>query len=156
MAKRDGLEPRDDRPVALPVGFKAPTEVDRLHGLMARLIVDMRGQKETESFEESLDFEVDDDEVLPVTHSEMRFMTEEKLLTDAKEASTKVNEHVAHNRWRDKYVRKDGVAGDRKGSGDAGEKRSTSGGEGRSAGERGGRVSESGSADSGVGKESGK
>lgn len=108
MAKRDGFEPVDDRPVALPVGVSRPTEADRLHGLMQRLFLDMRNQNEVDTFEDSLDFDVEDDDDLPVSvsQSEMRYMKEERLLTEAEEAARV----VAHRRdaltWKEKYYGK--------------------------------------------------
>lgn len=91
--KRDkGLEYLDNTPVAVPVKFRGGNYAgpDKMRQMMRELIVDMRGRSEVESFEESLDFEVDDDDdplSSRVSQSEMRYMQEEKLLTEAEEAS---------------------------------------------------------------------
>lgn len=115
MAKYNGFEPVDNKPVALPVGFVKPTEADRLHGLMQRLFVDMREQSSRDSFEDSLDFDMEEDDELPinVSQSEMRYMQEERLLTDAVEADRVVRHRRDAKSFKDKYYggRKDGKAG---------------------------------------------
>lgn len=153
MAKNDGFEPVDDRPVAVPVKLRAPIgEVDRLRDLMARLVVDMRDQNGVESFEESLDFEVDDDDDGPISQSETRYMQEEKLLTEAEEAHRVMlqRREAAKFKRRFKYGEDSGRRERTDGRGDevpasgadsGGEKRAAAGGEGRAAGERSGGVS---------------
>lgn len=110
-----GFEYLDDTPVAVPVKFRqAPGEVDRMKSLMAQLIVDLRGRSDVESFEESLDFEdPDDDDPLSsrVSHSELRFMKEEKLLQDATEADTIMSQRRAADELRRK------IHGDRQSGG---------------------------------------
>lgn len=135
MAKRDGFEPVDDRPVAVPVQFRGPQgEVDRMREMMASLVRDLRGHQEVESFEESLDFVVDDDDDEPISNSETRYMKEERLLTEAEEAAKVVEQRRAaaqylervHGKDRSRRERVDGRGekdGDRRGvepAGDAG------------------------------------
>lgn len=147
MAKRDGFEPTNDKPVALPVGYKPPTEADRLHGLMSRLIVDMHGRSDVESLDESLDFDTGDDDgdemfaSRGVSQSEIRYMQEESLLTDAIEADRVVRHRRDALTWKGKYYGKDKSGrkrSDAGGNGD-GEERSGDGAEKRGeGGEKGG------------------
>lgn len=152
--KDKGLEYLDTTPVAVPVRFRQrPGEVDRLKDMMRNLIVELRDREGIESFEESLDFEVDDeDDGLPaISQSEMRYMKEENLLTEKQEVDRVIMQRRAADhfrRMRDGKVdggRKGAVAGGSEVSAERsdkrGEKRAASGGEGRSAGERGRRVS---------------
>lgn len=81
----------DKSKVAVPVQFRQPPgEVDRLRSMMASLVVELRNKDDVESFEESLDFELEDDDFdlsSGVSQSEHRLMQEERLLTEAEEAS---------------------------------------------------------------------
>lgn len=95
------FEKVDNKPVALPVGFKPNPEADRLHHLMRHLIRDLEVKgvipNRAESFEESLDFNLPDDEdgdvILGahlssgISQSELRYMEEEKMLTEATEVA---------------------------------------------------------------------
>lgn len=118
MAKNDGFEPVDNRPVALPVGYVKQPEADRLKGLMERLFVDMRTQNEADSFEDSLDFDVDEDD--PISPSEMRYMVEERVLTEAEEAATVVRHRLDAKSFKDKYHGKRDSDQGRKGAGSDG------------------------------------
>lgn len=154
------FEKRDDRPVALPVGMKPPTEADRLKSLMARLIVEASSNKENETFEESLDFDVEGEDELPVevSQSEMRYMHEERLLTEAEQAAK-----MAHQRRVDaELLRRTGNGKDRGGregtaggGGSAAEERGGAGGEKRGAGSEEGRAAPGGNGGSGKGGKEG-
>lgn len=150
VAVRKIFEKVDDRPVALPVNMKPPTEVDRMREMMRRLIVEVSQNPQRESFEESLDFRDDEDEEV-VSPSETRYMKEERLLTEAEEASKVVMQRRAAYNWRKKHGQDDGRGKrvERSGSeavdqraGDEREKRGEVGREGRAAGDRSGGVSE--------------
>lgn len=122
----------DNKPVALPVGYKPPTEADRLKGLMSRLIGEMHGRSDVESFEDSLDFDTgdDDDDPFPsVSHSELRYMKEETMLTDAREADRVVRHRRDDANYKERYY----------GKGNSGERREGSRSDGSEAarGERG-------------------
>lgn len=151
MAKRNGFEPVDDKPVAVPVKFRSPPgEVDRLRTLMANLVVDMRGRNDVESFEESLDFETDEDDD-PVSHSEQRYMQEEKLLTEAQEAvRVATQRRDAAQRWKE-FNR--GKGGNRREGTDEGGKRDSGDGGGelsKAGGASGGQAGAAGSGKDGV------
>lgn len=109
-------EKRDDKPVALPAGHKPVSEADRLHGLMSRLLVDLHGRSDVETLDESLDFDVGDepDEVFfGVSQSEMRYMSEERLLTEAEEAARVVVHRRDAKHFKDKYYGKRENRGER-------------------------------------------
>lgn len=149
MAKRDGFEPEDDRKVAVPVEFRRPLgEVDRMRSMMAQLIVELRDNPHVESFEDSLDFDTGEEDD-PISPSEMRFMKEEFLLTEAQEARKVALQRRAANEFKEKLYGKD--RGRREGAerggnrdaekqrGDGSEKRGAGGEEGgRAAGGAGG------------------
>lgn len=95
------FEKVDNKPVALPVGIKLDPEADRMKMLLGRLVKDLEQRgvipNEVESFEDSLDFALPDDEdgdVVFAAHtggvspSEMRYMAEENLLREAHEADS--------------------------------------------------------------------
>lgn len=151
------FEKVDGKPVALPSHVKKPTEADRLKEIMGRLIREVGDGNRRETLEESLDFELgedDGDEMFArfgVSQSEMRYMKEENLLTEAEEAA-----RIRHQRHRDAdfYRRfKNGKENERRrggserdgsgersdGAGDAAQKRDSSDREGgkQSGGERG-------------------
>lgn len=105
--KRDpGLEYLDATPMSVPVKFRSnPGEVDRLKTIMKNLIQELQGSDQVESFEESLDFEVDDDDDIlssGVSPSELRYMREENLLTEKQEAERIVSQRVAAAQYRRK------------------------------------------------------
>lgn len=94
MSDDKGKEIPDPTPVAIPVRFRsAVQDGDRLRGMMQNLIADMRGREHVESFEESLDFEDDEDDD-PLSLGETRYMKEEKLLTEHREVSNMVSRRV--------------------------------------------------------------
>lgn len=108
----------DNKPVALPVGFKKDPEADRLHHLMRTLVLDLEKKgvipNQVESFEESLDFQLPDDEdgdlalAAHVSQSEMRYMQEESMLTEFQETSKMVSQRRdAANYRRKKYGSQD-------------------------------------------------
>lgn len=157
--KRNGFEPEDDSKVAVPVKFRAPPgEVDRLREMMGRVINDLRGRDDVESFEESLDFEVEDDDPTPVSQSEQRYMTEEKLLTEQEEAARVVLQRRAAANFRRQYGRgkegsdakPGGVGGRQNGAGDSGEKRDSPEGQAWNQRDREAGVRKAGDGDSGV------
>lgn len=103
FSKKRVVEKLDNTPVALPVGFKPDPEADRVQYLMRTLIRDLENKgvipNQVETFEESLQFDIGDDEdgdVLfaaqggGVSQSEIRYMQEERMLTEAEEASRMV------------------------------------------------------------------
>lgn len=127
--KDKGREYLDDTPVAVPVKFRGVPSGDRVRELMHTLIRDMRDREGVETFEESLDFEVDDDDPdlsSVVSHSEQRYMTEEKLLTEAVEADKVVLQRRAAAQFRRKY-HGEGESGARKQRGGDGDSRSDDG-----------------------------
>lgn len=158
MAKRNGFEPVDDKPVAVPLKFRSPPgEVDRLRSMMANLVVSLRGQDDVESFEESLDFEDPDDED-PLSHSEMRYMREEVLLTEAQQAAKVASQRRAADEYRrnkhgseKRGVDGSGASGDARGDGGVSQERAAGAGKAgsESGGERGVRETGGGSARSG-------
>lgn len=89
MAKDKGFEYLDDTPVEVPVKLRRAS-TDAWAEMVKRVVEQVSEQarsKGGESFEESLDFGPDEDEELPISPSEMRYLREEELLTDALEAS---------------------------------------------------------------------
>lgn len=150
------FEKVDNKPVALPVGFKKDPEADRLHMLMRKLVVDLEKRgvipNHAESFEESLDFQLPDDEdgevILSsvVSPSEMRYMQEEKLLQETVEASRMVMRRSEDakliRRYRDGDKGKVFERGDRdaaRGGSDGNKERAT--GDGKSGNLAGGKES---------------
>lgn len=117
VVKDKGLEYLDTTPVAVPVRFRqAPGEVDRLKTIMKNLIVELDGRDNVESFEESLDFDVDDDDDLlssGVSQSELRYMKEENLLTEKEEADRVVSQRLAAEKFRrdrdERYAKRERV-----------------------------------------------
>lgn len=119
MARNKGFERVNDSPVAVPVEFKrAVGEVDRMRSMMANLVRDLRDRDDVESLEESLDFDVDEDQDMEddVSQSELRYMTEEKLLTEKEEAArvmlqrreaAKLRERFDYGKDRDRRERGD-------------------------------------------------
>lgn len=101
--KEPGFEYLDDTPVAVPVKFsRAPMEVQRLKNLIREVSLEIANQG-GESFEESLDFDIEEDE--PLTTGELRYMQEERLLTEAESAAKIQHHRNAVNSWRQKYGR---------------------------------------------------
>lgn len=155
MAKNDGFEKCDDRPVAVPVRYRGPVgEVDRLKHLMRTLIVEAGANGRRETLEESLDFNTGEDDDGPLSHAETRYMQEEKLLTEAEYAAKMGSQRRAVAQLKERFnVQSRDAAGDSRRVDRAGEVGAAVGGEGRSAGVGGAGVSEGGDADSvGAGK----
>lgn len=124
MAKRNGFEPSDSKKVSVPVEFRRPPgEVDKMRRMMRELIEEVSSGGKAETFEESLDFRLDDDEDY-VSPSETRYMTEERLLTEAEEASRVLMQRRAANEIKEKLYGKG-----KRGS-DAGGKGGVEGGDG--------------------------
>lgn len=136
------FEKVDNKPVALPVGFKLDPEADRMKMLLGRLVKDLEHRgvipNEVESFEDALDFNLPDDEdgdVVFAAHtggvspSEMRYMAEEKMLQEAQEADSMVWHRKLDAQLKEKRNGKgkrvdSGGEGDRaSGAGDVSEKR---------------------------------
>lgn len=155
MPKRDGFEPVDDRPVAVPVRFRAPPgEVDRMREMMARLSKEM-GKVGVETLDESLDFNIDEDDDGPISPSETRLMVEERLLTEREEADRIIAQRreAALLRRRFGYVQQRRTGDAREGSGVDGKVGAAAGVEGGAAGERRGGVSEGRGGSERLGKE---
>lgn len=140
FSKKKVMEKLDDKPVALPVGFKHDPEKDRLQYLMRTLVHDLEVKgvipNQAESFEESLDFELGDDEDGDVVFaansggvspSEMKYMQEERLLTEAEEVASMAMQRRAAANWRNRDGQRNYDKGRKESDGDgsrvAGEKR---------------------------------
>lgn len=108
IVRDPGREYLDNTKMEIPVNLKSKSiygDGDRLKTMMKHLIHDLRDSQVVESFEESLDFEVDDgDDDLSsvVSQGEMRYMQEEKLLTEANEAGKVVLQRRAASKLRSK------------------------------------------------------
>lgn len=118
-------EKLSNKPVAIPAGMKPDLDAERFHVMFRKMYKGLEQAgvipQKVESFEESLDFEVDDnyDEVFPagVSPSEMRYMQEEKMLTEAAEVSSMNMQRRAAVNFKE---RKDGYKGKFDGRGKGG------------------------------------
>lgn len=161
FAKKKVKEVVDNKPVALPVGFKPDPEKDRLHHLMRTLVRDLEEKgvipNQAESFEQSLDFELPDDEDGDVvfaansgrlSQGEIKYMQEERMLTEAEEAAKTEVQRRAVDHYRRKYGKGRSDEGresaSRDGPGPAGEKRSAGGEQSAELGSNAGAAKESG------------
>lgn len=84
MAKRadfdqNGHEILDPTPVAIPLGYERPESLEQkmMRFIRHQLSSAAQGQG-MESFDEANDFDIDDDDVMPLTHYELADMHEEK------------------------------------------------------------------------------
>lgn len=89
MAKDKGFEYLDDTPVEVPVKLRrnAPDAWSEMVRRVVEQVSAQAREKGGETFEESMDFGPDEDEDMGVSPSEMRYLREEELLTEALEAS---------------------------------------------------------------------
>jgi len=75
---KDGSEKLDPTPVSIPVRFRQISEPQRLHQIVQGMLSEHMAKMGAETFEESLDFDVDDD---PYPHSsfEVDFVNEQRI-----------------------------------------------------------------------------
>lgn len=149
MAERDkGFEYLDDTPVEVPVKLRRKG-ADSWAEMVQRVVAQISQQAADaggETFEESLDFGEDDDEELPISQSELRYLKEEELLTEALTASRIRDErhraaqlHKEYTRGRRKDVDgESGGVGASRGDGGVGSGDQISGASGGKAGDHGG------------------
>lgn len=90
MAKDKGFEYLDDSPVEVPVRLRRRSAEGwaEMVQAVAKEMSRRAAEQKDETLEDSLDFGEDDDEFsLPISQSEMRYLKEEELLTEALEAA---------------------------------------------------------------------
>lgn len=123
MAKDKGFEYLDDSPVEVPVKLRRKDSWAEMVQHVAAELSRRASQEGDESFEDSLDFGDEDDDDLPISPSETRYLKEEELLTEALEAA-----RIRTARYRAAQIQKEMNRGkkhepERRGD-DAGESRS--------------------------------
>lgn len=111
MAKDKGFEYLDDTPVEVPVRLRRKDSWAEMVQHVAHELSRRQAEQGEETLEDMLDFDEDPDD--DISQSEMRYMKEEELLTQALEAA-----RVRTERYRNAQLHKELTRGRKRGEGE--------------------------------------